>query len=361
MKLRILHTEASSGWGGQEIRILTESQVFIQNGHEVMVAADLDSQLAKKASSFNVPIYPIALKKKNLKGLLALRQLIKELQPDLISCHSSTDHWLSALARLTTAQRPRIVRTRHISAPVTRNWPTKWLYNQGSDALMTTGIGIREALIKDHFVDPNNIFSVPTGIDTERYQIGNLQERRHELNLPSNHYIFGIVAALRSWKGHVYLIEAFGKLNRNDTSLLIVGDGGQMAAYKSLAQSVPNAQNIHFVGNQSDVIPYLQAMDCFVLPSYANEGVPQALLQAMAVGLPIISCPIGGIPECLENVSNKTLVEPKNSEALKNAMKSQLLAEEVCRLPRQRHTPFDLNRLYNSSLSVYKKAIERII
>ena len=81
----------------------------------------------------------------------------------------------------------------------------------------------------------------------------------------------------------------------------------------------------------------------------------------MAVGLPIISCPIGGIPECLENVSNKTLVEPKNSEALKNAMKSQLLAEEVCRLPKQRHTPFDLNRLYNSSLSVYKKAIERII
>ena len=357
MKLRILHTEASSGWGGQEIRILTESQIYIKNGHEVMVAADVDSQLAKKASSFNIPIYPIALKKKNLKSLLALRQLIKELEPDVISCHSSTDHWLSALTRLTLHQQPAIVRTRHISAPVTRNFPTKWLYNKGSDALMTTGIGIRKALISDHFVNPKNIFSVPTGIDTERYQIGNLQERRNELNLPRNHYIFGIVAALRSWKGHVYLIEAFGKLNKSGTSLLIVGDGGQMAAYQALAQSMPNAENIHFIGNQSDVIPYLQAMDCFVLPSYANEGVPQALLQAMAVGLPIISCPIGGIPECLENFSHSTLVEPKNSEALKNVMASQLLREEIQRLPRQRHIPFDLIRLYDSSLNVYKKAI----
>lgn len=361
MKLRILHTEASSGWGGQEIRILTESQIFIKNGHQVTVVADLDSQLAKKAPSFNVPIYGINLKKKNIKNLLALRQLIKEQQPDVISCHSSTDHWLSAIARIALNKSPAIVRTRHISTPVTRNLTTKWLYNQGSDALMTTGIGIREALIKDGFVKPENIFSVPTGIDTERYQIGNLQERRQELNLPKNHYIFGIVAALRSWKGHIYLIEAFGKLNNHETSLLIVGDGGQMSTCRALAQSMPNAKNIHFVGNQSDIVPYLQAMDCFALPSYANEGVPQVLLQAMAVGLPIISCPVGGIPECLENFSNSILVEPKNSEALKKAMAHQWQLEKVQRLTRERHTPFDLNRLYNSSLTVYKKAIEKII
>jgi glycosyltransferase involved in cell wall biosynthesis len=226
---------------------------------------------------------------------------------------------------------------------------------------MTTGIGIREALIKDGFVKPENIFSVPTGIDTERYQIGNPQDRRKELSLPKNHYIFGIVAALRSWKGHVYLIEAFGKLDNDETSLLIVGDGGQMSAYRELAQSTPNSKNIYFVGNQSNVIPYLQAMDCFVLPSYANEGVPQALLQAMAVGLPIISCPVGGIPECLENFSNSTLVEPKNSKALKKAMEHQWQSEKVQRLTRERHTPFDLNRLYKSSLTVYKKAIEKII
>jgi glycosyltransferase involved in cell wall biosynthesis len=236
--------------------------------------------------------------------------------------------------------------------------PTKWLYNQGTDALMTTGIGIREALIKDHFVNSEYIFSVPSGIDTEHYQIGNLQHRRFELNLPNNHYIFGIVAALRSWKGHIHLIEAFGKLNQDDTTLLIVGDGAQMTNYQALAQSMPNAKNIHFVGNQSDVTPYLQAMDCFVLPSYANEGVPQALLQAMAVGLPIISCPVGGIPECLENFEQSTLVEPKNSEALKSAMASQLILEKLERLPRKRHIPFDLNRLYNNALNVYKKATE---
>ncbi len=356
--MKILHTEASSGWGGQEIRILTESQIFIKNGHQVMIAADIDSQLAKKASDFQVPIHPISLNKKSLKNLMSLRQLFKDLQPDVISCHSSTDHWLSSLGRLTLTKKPAIVRTRHISAPVTRNITTKWLYNIGTDALMTTGVSIKNALIEDNFVNPENVFSVPTGIDAERYQIGNFQQYRNELNLPNNHFIFGIVATLRSWKGHSYLIEAFGKLNLTNTSLLIVGDGPQMSSYQALAQSMPNAKNIHFAGNQSNVIPYLQAMDCFVLPSYANEGVPQALLQAMAVGLPIISCPIGGIPESLENYSNKVLVPPQKICHLSNAMHEQMRLNQKSSSVRTPFTPYTLDNLYIDALDAYQYSIK---
>lgn len=357
--MRILHTEASSGWGGQEIRILTESQVFIKHGHEVAIAADVNSEIAKRGHEYGVPVYAIHLKKKRLADLLALKNVIQKFQPDVISCHSSTDHWLSALVRLVSRCKIAIVRTRHISAPVTRNRTTRWLYNKGTNVLMTTGQSIRQQLLADHFVDEKNIFSVPTGIDTDKYIPGNLLEERKRLGLPLNHYIFGIVATLRSWKGHTHLLEAFHLLNNSHASLVIVGDGPQMEHYQALAKENSQAKNIHFTGNQSNVLPYLQAIDCFVLPSYANEGVPQALLQAMAVGLPVIACPVGGIPESLSQYAHGILTEEKNPIALCEAMKHQIARETNNRLPRIRHTPFTLESLYQTALKIYTQAISK--
>ncbi len=357
--MRILHTEASSGWGGQEIRIVNECRVFSQHGHDVMIAADQDSQIIEKASEHGIPVYPIRLKKKRWGEFSDLKKVLTQCKADVISCHSSTDHWLSAIARLTLKERPALVRTRHISAPVTRNIPTKWLYKQATDVLMTTGQSIRDALIEDNFVDPAMIYSVPTGIDTTLYVPGDQLASRKLLGLPEDFYIFGIVAALRSWKGHTHLIEAYNQMARRDTLLLIVGDGPQMQHYQELVKQSPLANNIMLVGHQSNVAPYLQAMDCFVLPSYMNEGIPQALLQAMAVGLPIISCPIGGIPECLVNYEHKSLVPPKNSEALFKAMHKELSDTQLHRKIRIRHTPHDLESLYRNALKVYEQAIRQ--
>ena len=353
--MRILHTEASSGWGGQEIRILTESQIFARHGHELLIAADVDSQIAQKAAAYGIKAFPIQLKKKRFSDFFALRKLIQQQKPDVINCHSSTDHWLSALARLTLPHKPAIVRTRHISAPVHRNKPTRWLYNKGAEAVMTTGVSIRELLISDGFVSEKSVFSVPTGIDTVVFTPGDKQKQRSLLKLPSDHTIFGICATLRSWKGHSDLIQAFDFLNNPNISLVIVGDGPQLDNLKKLIQETHYPHNIHLVGNQANVLPYLQSMDCFVLPSYANEGVPQALLQAMAVGLPVISCPIGGIPEALQDYAQGTLTPTKNPQALSEAMHKQL--EQNNARP-SRHTPFTLEGMYTSVLNVFELALQ---
>jgi glycosyltransferase involved in cell wall biosynthesis len=359
--LKILHTESSGGWGGQEIRILTESQVFFDHGHEVIIAADKDSQIAKKAFEFGVKVRPIRLSKKRWGDFKALRSLIIKENPDVISCHSSTDHWLAALARLTIKNSPAIVRTRHISTAVHRNWPTKWLYSEGAEAIMTTGISIRSHLIEDHFVDSTKVFSIPTGIDLNRFAPGNQKQQRKKLGLPQNHFIFGIVATLRSWKGHADLIEAFDKLEQPEVSLIIVGDGPQMDACRAMASKTKYPQNIYFFGNQNDVVPYLQAIDSFVLPSYANEGVPQALLQAMAVGVPVITCAIGGIPESIKNYSNKTVVATRNPKLLSLSMKEAILQKSEGRVRRKRLTEHSLDSMYESVLKVYKSAIQQSI
>ncbi|WP_181704419.1 glycosyltransferase family 4 protein [Chthonobacter albigriseus] len=318
--LRILHTEASLGWGGQEIRILTEAQVFIKHGHTVHLLANEESEILKAAPRYGVPASPAPLRRKSLAGIRALRSFLRTWRPDVVNPHSSVDSWIVALARVGLRPRPRVVRTRHISAPIPRNVASRWLYNYGCDFIMTTGEAIVDQMTADGFVARDRIASVPTGIDTDRFRPGDKREARRAVGLPQDAFIFGIVATLRSWKGHADLLEAFAQLSGSGLHLAIVGDGPQEANIRSAIDRLGIADRVTLAGRQSDVVPWLQAFDTFVLPSYANEGIPQAILQAMAVGLPIISCPIGGIPEATRAVSGVVLIPPRNVAALGDAM-----------------------------------------
>ena len=354
-KIKVLHTESSLGWGGQEIRVLTEAKIYSKYGHEVIIAADKKSLIAKRAHLYGVRCEGIDLQKKRFADLLSLRKLIKKVRPDVISCHSSTDHWLSALARLTLNIKPAIVRTRHISTHVHRNMSSKWLYNKGCESIMTTSESIKDDLTIDKFVrTPTK--SVPTGIDTDIFVPGNKIQQRKSLNLPQKHFIFGIAATLRSWKGHSDLIQAFNLLKNPMCTLIIIGDGPQMENCKKLAKASSYPENIKLVGDIRNIVPYLQAMDCFVLPSYANEGVPQALLQAMSVGLSIISCPVGGIPETLSKYKKAVLVKPQSPEPLSKAM-LKIMKTPNTKQMKNIHRPFTLDVMYKSSLEVYGKAI----
>lgn len=324
--MRILHTEASRGWGGQEIRILTEARVFMAHGHDVRLVADPDSQILLTAPKYGVPVIPIDLKRKSVASWRALRALIRDFQPDVINPHSSIDGWMVALSRLGLEPRPRVVRTRHISAQIPRNPASRWLWRKGCDFIMTTGEMIVDQLTGDGFVEPERVASVPTGIDTDVFAPGDKAGARAALGLPQDAWLVGAVATLRSWKGHSHLIEAFAGLDDPSARLVIVGDGPQEDNLREQIVAAGLTDRVLLVGRRDDVPVWLSAFDVFALASYANEGVPQAVLQALAAELPIVSCPIGGIPECTRGVESVILVPPKSPDALREALHSMRVA-----------------------------------
>jgi glycosyltransferase involved in cell wall biosynthesis len=83
-------------------------------------------------------------------------------------------------------------------------------------------------------------------------------------------------------------------------------------------------ERITFVGNKADVVPWLQAFDVFALPSYANEGVPQALAQAMLAGLPCVTTNVGGIGELARDGETALVVPPQDPKALRSALQRLL-------------------------------------
>src|SRR5262245_473666 len=103
-------------------------------------------------------------------------------------------------------------------------------------------------------------------------------------------------------------------------SLVIVGDGPQRQALEQAVARLGLGSRVHMQGNQTDVVPWLRALDIFALPSYANEGVPQALVQAMLTELPCVTTPVGGIPELAEHERTALLVPPRDVPALAAAI-----------------------------------------
>jgi len=320
MTLSILHTESSLGWGGQEIRVLTEARGVAGRGHEVTLAAPAQSRIFAEAPRFGVRARALPIARKGARGVLALRSLITRHRFDVVNTHSSTDAWLVALACASLGTAPPAVRTRHISAPLPDNRATRWLYEKATARVVTTGEKLRRQVIAQTGIDPRRVLSVPTGIDLSQFRPGDRAAARTATGLPATASIVGIVATLRSWKGHRYLLQAFATMRNPDAVLAIVGDGPQREAIEGEARTLGIASQVRFAGNQADVVPWMQSFDVFCLPSYANEGVPQSLMQAMACRLPVVTTAVGSIPEIVADGVNGVIVATEDAMALGNVL-----------------------------------------
>ena len=130
--MRIVHTESSLGWGGQEIRILSESQGLARRGHEVSLLCPREARIFDEAPRWGLQPTALPIGRKSLRGFSVLRDWLKKNPCDVISTHSSTDSWLSALALASLGGPVPMVRTRHISAPVSKNFASLTMQRMAS-------------------------------------------------------------------------------------------------------------------------------------------------------------------------------------------------------------------------------------
>lgn len=332
--LSILHTESSIGWGGQEIRILTECKGMLERGHRVMLLSPAHAEIVPAARKLGVPVVAIDIWKKRVGPLLSLRGWLQEhgQDYDLINTHSSTDSWLSAVANATMSQSRRLplVRTRHVSTAINNHWSTRWLYTKATAHIVTTGEALRQQLHRDNGYALERMTSIRTGIDLNRFRPHSKEEclKHRALLGVSDSPTLGILATLRDWKGHDYLFDALKILAREfpHWRVLVIGDGPCRAHLEARAANEGLATIVRFVGNVDNVPEWLSTLDLFTLPSYGDEGVPQGIMQAMACGLAVVSTPVGAIGEAVQDGKTGLLVQPKNAQALADGL-SKLMGD----------------------------------
>ncbi len=322
-KLRILHTESSHGWGGQEIRILTEARGMQDRGHEVMIATTGNAELLPAAAKLGLRTAILPMRRKGVRELMGVRSWLAANHPkfDVINTHSSTDSWLVALSRATIPGCPPILRTRHVSTAVNTSFTTRWLYRSATAHIVVTGEALRRQLHEQNGFPLDHMTSIRTGIDLDRYRPLDKAAMRLLLGVPDK-TVIGILATLRDWKGHDYLLDALVVLRQRfpDLYLLIVGDGPRRAHLERRVDELGLREMVRFAGNQDNVEQWLATIDIFALPSYGEEGVPQAIMQAMGCGLPVISTRVGAIPEAVVDGQTGLLIQKRDSAALAAAI-----------------------------------------
>ena len=166
---------------------------------------------------------------------------------------------------------------------------------------------------------------------------------RAQLGIAPDTFVVGTVGRLMPIKGFEYLIKAFAQFRRQrgpqESKLVILGDGPLRAALGHCAESHGLSRDVEFLGMRTDVYNLMRVFDVFALPSL-HEGVPMALLEAMALGVPIVASRVGGIPEILEDSREAVLVPAKDPEALARAIRviagSSDLRAELIRAARAR-------------------------
>ena len=235
---------------------------------------------------------------------------------------------MGALAWRSLRTGPLLVRTRHLSTPVKNNRPTRWLY-QSPAAIITTGQVTKELLMTRLGVPARRIFSIPTGVALKEFAPREKnRELQAKLEIPAEAFIFGSVAVLRSWKGHLYLLEALQQLVEagRPAYLVVVGEGPYLEVIEEKIAGLGLKDRVRLVGYQDRVAEWFALMDAVVLASYANEGVPQSLLQALAMARPVVGTAVGGIPEVIVPEETGLLTPPKDARSLARAM-DRLLAD----------------------------------
>jgi glycosyltransferase involved in cell wall biosynthesis len=326
---RILHTESSLGWGGQEVRVLLELEWMRAHGQWVALAAPPAGALARHARAAGIPFYPLRTHKALLPlEVPALTAWLVRNRIEVVNTHSSNDGWLAGLAAR-WARRPILIRSRHIEVDYPNRFWSGLAFRRLPDHVLTTSQRIADRLAQELEVPVSRISCVPTGVDLKRFAPGEPGVLRQELELGTDTALVGMISVLRSWKGHATFLDASAELLRaggRKVHFVIAGDGPGRAELTEKVSQAPWAGQVTLLGHRTDVPEILASLDVLVLPSFAHEGIPQIILQAQAMGRAVVATTVGGIPEVVQDGVNGLLVPPR--EPGKLAEKIGLLLDD---------------------------------
>jgi glycosyltransferase involved in cell wall biosynthesis len=282
----------------------------------------------------------------------SLHDIVDRFSPDIIQTHAVKSHFLARLAGL-----PR--RAPWVAFHHGYTWPTRKtrLYNQldrwslaGAAQVLTVSEPFRDELAA-FGVARNRIQIVHNAIPAEWGTLASEPNEadalRIQAGIPPGRQVILIVGRLSREKDHLTLLEAVYRLSRtSDVHLVIVGEGPERARIEQRTANLGLADRVTLTGQQPSARPWYGLADVAVLSSL-SEGSPNALLEAMVMGVPAVATRVGGIPEIVADEESALLVEPGNVAQMETAIRrlltdSKLVAALTKRsheLIAERHAP----------------------
>lgn len=327
--LKILHTEAAKGLGGQEIYIFRHMQAMRALGHDVSLLCQPEACLAKLARDHGFTVHTLKMGGlwRLIRGIFAVRALARRERYDVVNTTSRRDSLIAAAgARL--AGTPLVVRSRHLMSPVN----SLLTYSTLPHRVITVSNFVKQLLVR-RGIDADHIGIVPPiavapqwseQIDANpRQALADARARvRTELGFNDEDIVVGCVAVLREPKGHAELLEAMVPLCKADprVHLVIIGNGEPVMSRLQAMRDAHGLQaQVHLLGYRIGACTMMASFDVFALASH-KEAAGTVFLEAASAGTPIVATRVGGVPEMVAEGTNAILVELGDTPALTDAL-----------------------------------------
>lgn len=321
--VKILYLTTDSRVGGTEKNIISLVSHLNRDKYDnTVVALVPGGELIERLRDYGIEAECLGMRNKfDLLAIFKLYRIIKKRKVDIL--HTYLFHAnilgrivgrLAGVAVIISSLRVMERRRHH-----------RWL-DRLTNGLVDVETCVCEAVMRFTIeragINPDKLVTIPNGIDVGEYRLRvNLEEEKRRLRLESNYPVLGVAGRLHEQKGHLYLLRAIPALLEKypGTVLLLVGDGPLQEGLERECSKLGINKGVKFLGFRKDIKELMALMDVFVLPSLW-EGMPNVLMEAMALGRPIVATRVGGAEELIEDGVTGLLVPSADERTLAEAL-----------------------------------------
>ncbi len=390
-KRKILYLITLSEWGGAQ-KYITDLATFFahQDNYQVAVAfgGTYNSELTKRLKQLHIKIYYLSHLQRSINfyhDLMAfwqIRSIYKEYHPNIVHLNSSKAGILGALATFGLRQTiKKVIYTVHgliLNEPLSHFKKIFYCLAECLGAKFKTDLICvskfdKQSIIKHRISPPQKITVIHNGLNLSNNIFFDRTTARKKLSILiklksiSDNYqltdqdnIIGTIANFYPTKGLTFLIESAKIICQQNpqTRFIIIGDGPKRRQLTELINKYQLEDNVLLLGILDKAPQYLKAFDLFVLPS-VKEGLPYALIEAQAAGLPTVATNVGGNPEIIQHNKNGLLVPPADSIALSNnilkLLNDKKLQQQFSQTSLIQANNFSLTTMLTKTKQVYEK------
>ncbi|HYG05124.1 MAG TPA: glycosyltransferase family 4 protein [Stenotrophomonas sp.] len=329
--LSILHTEAATGFGGQERYVLQHMLAMRARGHRPALLCQPGAPVGQQARAAGLQVFELPMRTgaQLPAAIVHMVRLLRAMHFDVINTTSRRDTLVAAsAARL--ARVPLVVRSRHLMNRIGSPLTYTWLPHRVITVSRFVG-----ALLHDSGISAERIGITPPALPLTDWLHGPPRQAwaarcllrtgsRRALGFGEGDLLVGCVAVLREAKGHADLLEAIAPLcqARPALHLLVIGDGDAAVAagLRERSRALRIESQVHLLGEIADAARWMTALDVFALPT-RREAAGTVFLEAAAAAVPIAATDVGGVPEMLARGINALLSPVGDIEGLRQSLR----------------------------------------
>ena len=334
--IRVLNIISDTNIGGAGRVILNYLRYTDKTQFETMVAIPRGSLLKQPLDELGVAVYEVdglADRSFHKDDVATLKTLIKQVKPDLVHTHGALSGRIAA--RFSGVP---VVYSRHSAFPVPAKikyppgrWANKLINEFFADHIIAVSPATMENLTEGG-ISEKKITVVMNGVaPVEETTPAERKALKAELDIPEDAYVFGILARIEDYKGHLYLVSAARELKERGYTnfrVLIAGTGDFEQDVRDAVIVCGVSDVVQMLGFRSDVKELLNICDCQLNASYGTEATSMALLEGMSLGLPSVVSDYGGNPWLVENGVNGLVFPSKDSHALCDCMEKIMTSSD---------------------------------